>query len=229
MASRWMTIAGRARGPLAFLLCLALAGLASCRRTTQRDDGLKLCASACAGWVQTCGVEAGPCIAACERARTAAVDERCEDSHAAYLGCLSATRPVCDPSPSPGVAFSHGGPGWECTAEFTRYARCSEACRERGVVRTGQRELSVGGQQLAVLAEQTAAGCGPVRPEPVKRAPAGARCEAASVCSAVLCPCPGAAPSSLARACVGGSCADAETACRLVPLAVGHDVCQNPR
>jgi hypothetical protein len=224
-----MTIAGRVERALALLVCSLLAGHVGCRRSSKQDDGARLCASACAGWVQSCGIEAGPCIAACEQARAAARNERCDDAHASYLACLSAARPVCDPAPSPGVAFVHGGPGRECSAELARYGRCSEACRERGVVRTGNRELLVGGQKLMVSAEQTAAGCDPVTPEPTKRAPAGSRCEAASVCSAALCPCPGAAPSSLARACVGGSCADAEAACRLVPLAVGHDVCQKPR
>jgi hypothetical protein len=198
--------------------------LACKARATAHDDG-RLCPSACAGWVESCGVEARSCVDGCWRSREGATREGCSDEHTAYLTCLTRAKAFCEPPPAPRVAFSYETPGRECETEFARYARCSEPCREEGVLRSGNRELSLDGRARVVMAEQVTAGCGPVPPKIPRMAPPGSRCEAARVCTGFRCQCQGSPVASVARACVDGACADAEAACRLVPLAVGHDVC----
>lgn len=187
----------------------------------------RACASACAGLV---GADCAPaartnCLENCKSERALAGRARCGAEYEAFLSCLSHHETSgCTGAASAALRSGVDAPG--CQAPFATYARCAEACREHGVVRTGARTLDIGGQHATVQAELTTIGCARELPEGQRGSSPGSRCEYQSVCDPVTCTCPSPTEAYRARVCVDGACATPESACRLGPLAVGHRVCR---
>lgn len=192
----------------------------------QRAPSDRSCASACTGLVEVeCPLAAHQsCLRACDAERASAAQARCGVEYEAFLSCLSRAKAACPDSPAESVRLGAGLSS--CQRQYTSYSRCARACREHGVVRTGARLLEVDERQVSVQAELVTSGCGRALPLEPRGAPPGSRCEYQSVCAPVTCSCPSATEGYRARVCVDGACAGAESACRLAPRAVGHQVCR---
>lgn len=192
------------------------------------------CASACASLV-TGQCAATPssarrqaeCVQSCTEARRFAERVRCGAAHRAYLGCVSVNARGCAaPGVAEGTALEHRLGFSGCEGEYLVYQRCSEPCREEGVVRTAARPLLVASQEQTVQAELVNAGCTGEK-QPLRRgAPTGAPCTHHTVCTQAECPCATQGAAYRARACVGGRCADPSVACSVAPRVVRHDVCR---
>jgi hypothetical protein len=212
------------RSRLVALVAL-LALLAGCSRV-QRGSEERACASACAALAGSgCSAEArDTCSSGCRSERATARNAECLEAYDRFLSCVSQGANTCERNP--GEALTRGLGIARCESEHARYARCAEACHERGVVRTGSRALPSGGKEAQVMAEVTTRGCGERLRSGRRGAGAGARCEHPSVCDAVDCSCPSASEGYRVRACVDFRCAEPNVACRLAPSAVGHRVCR---
>lgn len=186
----------------------------------------RACASACAGLV---GVDCSPssrtsCLESCRSERASAASARCDGEYDAFLSCLSREASGCQSAVA--EALKNGVGLSSCHEPYAVYARCAEACREHGVVRTGARMVEIAGRDARVQAEVTTRGCGQALPEARRGAPPGSVCQYQSVCDRVECACPSTSEGYRARVCVDGSCAAPESACRLGLIAIGHRVCR---
>jgi hypothetical protein len=186
----------------------------------------RACASACAGLA---GGDCSPasrasCLESCRSERASAASARCDAEYEAFLSCLSRDASGCHSAVA--EALKSGIGLSSCREPYAVYARCAEACREHGVVRTGTRTVEIAGRDAHVQAEVTTRGCAQALPEARRGAPPGSVCQYQSVCEPVTCACPSPSEGYRARVCVDGTCATPESACRLGPLAIGHRVCR---
>jgi hypothetical protein len=217
----------------------ALFLILGCARKIERQPPSEIalaCASACASLTRTCPADEpterrqAHCVSACAATAEVARQAHCEAEHRAYLACVGRRNAACPPpSVAPAVTLENATGLSECRAEHERYFRCTEPCREKGVVWARTARMAEMDQQVEVHAEIVHAGCGTVRPEVARKSPAGSPCSHYSVCTPSQCTCPGNRAGFLARACVAGRCAESPRACSLAPQAVGHDPCGSTR
>lgn len=196
----------------------ALVGAPSCRSGTDAGpaaDSARSCALACGALVRSgCDRDGsrpgdeGACVAHCLTASREAEQTGCGRERAAYLACAAGRRLDCDAPCSAPLCLERGEGLGGCGAELAALERCRAPCAHRGVVTLVDRDAGA----ARLLGELTRAGCGAC-PSLDTRAPAGAPCQAASVCSQICCACPDGRARYLARVCLDGSCADAERAC----------------
>lgn len=194
------------------------------------------CSSACASLVteQCAGTNSrarrhADCVQSCTEARRSAETARCGAAHRVYLGCVSVDARGCaPPDVAEGTALEHRLGFAGCEGEHLAYQRCTEPCREEGVVRTAARPLLVAGQEQTVQAELVNAGCRRGKPPLRRAAPSGAPCTHHTVCTQAECACATQGAAYLARACVAGRCADPSVACAVAPRVVRYDACRGP-
>jgi hypothetical protein len=84
-------------------------------------------------------------------------------------------------------------------------------CADRGTVYV---EGGAARGDPGVRLRATHGGCEPCPKDLKKGAPVGSRCAAPSVCGEVCCECPGSRRSFTVAACVDGTCASRDAACR---------------
>lgn len=208
-----------------------------CNRQAEPSAALepeRACKSACAAFTrQTCSAPEpredrhAECVSTCMTASRVATLAGCWAQHRSYLDCVSRRSSACPPSSvAAGIALENASGISECAREHAAYFRCTEPCREQGVLRTRSLRLTHGGRERAVQAELVHAGCGRERPKPVKKSDPGAPCTHHSVCSASTCSCKNREVGYLARACVDGHCAEPTLACAVAPKAVSYDPCR---
>lgn len=159
------------------------------------------------------------CVEHCVVESRSATRAGCERERRAYLGCVAGQRLDCSAACSAPLCLERGEGLAKCSAEHAALERCRAPCRHAGVVSLVDRDA--GG--VALLAEVVRAGCDPC-PSVAPRAPVGAACTAASVCSQSCCVCPDGRARYLVRACVDGACVEAPRACAIVG-ASGADAC----
>ena len=204
-------------------LLLACAAL-GCNRVKPRVDE-RACASACAALA---GADCAPeertrCAESCRNERALARDADCTQKYEAFLSCLSQGGNSCISQADEAVA--KGLHVERCASAYAAYARCAEACREQGVVRTATRHMELEGREHSVAVELVTRGCGRALP-PAPGAAPGSRCEHYSVCAGVECACASPSEGYRVRACVDSRCAEPALGCRLAPLGVDHAVCR---
>jgi hypothetical protein len=217
----------------------ALLVLLGCAKQGEPVPGAEVeraCASACAALTAgACPADEpterrhAACRASCSTAAAVARTARCASEHLAYLSCVSRSAVCAPPNVAAGVALENGSGLSECHAPHQAYFRCTEPCRERGVLRTRSTPLEHDGGRREVHAELVSAGCTEPTPKTAKKSGAGAPCTHHSVCSTAECSCPASSVRYHARACVDGHCADSRLACAIAPKAVGHEPCRSGR
>lgn len=202
----------------------AIVVATSCRGGGERraaDELARSCAAACAALTGSgCDREGSRpsdqarCVEHCAKRGAEAEQAGCSRERAAYLGCAAGRRLDCSAACSAPLCLERGEGIAGCGAEHAALARCLAPCEGAGVVTLVDRDA--GGPH--VQAELIRAGC-VACPRLDSRAPTGAPCQAASVCSQVCCSCPAGRARYLARVCEDGTCADAERACAAVRAA----------
>ncbi len=185
----------------------------------------RACDSACAGLLASTATPSSRegCLTRCSRETSLARGADCGREYEAFLTCLSRSSSALEMA---GDALSLGAGVLSCAQTYGVYARCAEACREHGVVRSGARTLRDGAREVLVQAEVTTRGCGRDFATNPHGAPAGSRCEHHTVCEPVTCPCKASSEGYRVRACIDQACATPDAACRLAPQAVEHEVCR---
>lgn len=194
----------------------------------------RACASACAAVTRASCPSDEPtqtrqsaCVSSCLAAAFTAHRARCTSEHREYLACVSARSSGCPPSSlAPGAALENASGLGGCDREHTSYFRCTEPCRETGVVRAITTRLAHQGRDREVRVELVNLGCDADRPKPTKRSEAGAPCTHYTVCSAAECACPGSGAAFSARACIDARCAPSPLACSIAPVALEYEPCR---
>ncbi len=212
---------------LAVLLVLG-AGLAGCRSTgAGSDEGA--CRAACARLTEP-GCDRpglGPaaregCEVSCNARRALVAQAGCQSERRRYLDCVARQGRHCASARcSASVCLEQGEGLAGCADEHDRYLRCIGPCLDVGSSQRLARRVN-GREVKAELVRAGCDQCGKLSPG----APAGAPCQSHSVCAQVCCPCPQSKASVKVRACVDGSCANAEDACASARAAAEHDPCQ---
>lgn len=219
----------------AALLGLALSG---CRKPAEpgaSPEVAQACASACAALVGAhCVSEVDPreaqrlCVQGCLRSETSSRGAGCSSELVAYLSCIARSPSLVCPGSKLSAAQWLEQPSElsGCGAAGRAHRACTRPCREAGVVYTASKPDSDEGS--GVQAEVVGLGCGDDARPPALKAAAGSPCTHYSVCTPGRCECPNRRGAFLARACVAGRCASAESACQVAPIAVGHELCHRP-
>ena len=218
------------------LALLALFTLAArCKRTPPPPaiDERAACASACAA-LTSAGCERDGlrrddhtrCVDECTR-RTSELDRRAVTPHsprAFHLCCACSARVSETRVLGSSVSGTRNRPR-DMPQRALAVAKMHRAVPEPwlNANRRAQRARSVG--RAASAGRGGTRGLRGVSGSRPAGAPENSACQSASVCSQVCCRCPNGAARYLARACVDGSCAPAQTACTLVRGAVTPDPC----
>ncbi|HLV21454.1 MAG TPA: hypothetical protein VKZ49_11245 [Polyangiaceae bacterium] len=176
------------------------------------------CTSACASFTHPgCGragllpADQARCASACV-STARALPAACHEPFRAYLACVGRARIDCARATcSAAVCVEQGEGVLGCEGELAHYRECAEPCAFAGMSHVAERRVS--GKR--VQSELVRAGCAECPKKLGRAAPAGAPCQAASVCSQHCCACPSGPARYLARACVDGTCADPSAACQV--------------
>ena len=216
----------------AALLGLALSGCRKPAAPEASPEVAEACASACAALVGAhCVAEVDPlsaqqvCVQGCLHREKTSRGAGCSTELVAYLSCVARSASLVCPAAKLSAAQWLDQPSElaGCSAAGRAHRACTRPCREAGVVYTASKTASDGSS--GVQAEVVGLGCGDdARPQALKAA-AGSPCTHHSVCTPARCECPNRRAAFLARACVAGRCAGAESACLVAPKAVGHELC----
>jgi hypothetical protein len=219
----------------AALLGLALSG---CRKPAEPETSPEVaqaCASACAALVGAqCVAEVDPlsaqqlCVQGCLRSEKSSRGAGCSTALLSYLSCVAGSASLVCPASKLSAAQWLEQPSElaGCGAAGRAHRTCTRPCREAGVVYTASKAASDGSS--GVQAEVVGLGCSDDARPPARKAAAGSPCTHYSVCTPARCECPNRRVAFLARACVAGRCAGAESACLVAPQAVGHELCHGP-
>jgi hypothetical protein len=217
------------------LLGLVLSG---CRKPAAPEVSSEVagaCASACAALVGAhCASEVDPreaqqlCVQGCLRSEKSSRGAGCNAELVAYLSCIARSPSLVCPGSKLSAAQWLEQPSElaGCSAAGRAHRACTRPCREAGVVYTASKPGSDGSS--GVQAEVVGLGCSDDARPPASKAAAGSPCTHHSVCTPTRCECPHRRGAFLARACVAGRCASAESACLVAPKAVGHELCHGP-
>ena len=233
-----MTIAADRRARR--LASAALLGLAlwGCRKPPEPEaspEFAEACAAACSTLVGAhCVAEVDPlqaqqlCVQGCLRSEKSSRGAGCSSELVAYLSCVARSASLVCPSSKLSAAQWLEQPSElaSCSAAGRAHRACTRPCREAGVVHTASKPGSDGSSD--VQAEVVGLGCSDDARQPRLKAAAGSPCTHYSVCTPARCECPNRRGAFLARACVAGRCASAESACLVAPIAVGHQLCRGP-
>ena len=179
----------------------ACAALGDCATTVVRPDVVARCGQRCEPWAR----------------RMRGYD--CSAQLDAYLDCVSRSpQPCAEPATATATDVQQlvqSVPA-VCSSERKALLACTTPCESAGT-HLGQRHLDAG---LQLFAYENA-GCGNDCGELPRGAPQGSPCQAARVCAAACCACPGDARVRFsAQVCANGRCTATPEACR-VPADAG--------